>query len=121
MLDLGKNNVVLRLWTVSEAPLDVQQALPGVDPGNWVAQVPPELMDDPLVALLIVNASATQPLERVLLPDGGALLSGPLQPAPYGSGAYAGDSPYPASPQQPGAGQRDRTAVGEYDQHSSRT
>jgi len=116
--ELGKNNVVLRLWMLSEAPPDVRQVLSGEDPGSWVAEVPPELVDDPLVALLTVNGSAPKPASKTLLPNGGLLLSGPLQASLYAS---FGDTEYrgPAPLAQPTAGAHERRATrSEYDQHS---
>lgn len=93
MPDLGKNDVVLRLWTVSDAPPNVQQALGEIDSNSWVAQVPPELLDEPLVALLVMNASKSGALRKVLLPNGTVLFAGPIEPSPSDHARREGATP----------------------------
>ena len=78
MLDSSEDDAVLRMWALSEAPREIRQALDTTDPDSWVAHVPRELMDEPLVALLSMKSSPSRPLTTILLPDGSTLLSGAL-------------------------------------------
>ncbi len=89
MLDLGGDHAVLRLWAISEAPPEFQQALgtQATDLDCWVAHVPPELVNEPLIALLSIGSSPSRPPKTILLKDGSTLFSGPLSTCPLNAEA----------------------------------
>jgi hypothetical protein len=80
VLDSSEDDAVLRIWALSEAPHELQQALEveAMDADRWVAHIPPQLLDEPLIALLSMNSSPSHPLRTIRLKDGSALLSGGL-------------------------------------------
>lgn len=88
MLQFSEANAVLRLWTLSELPPEFQQAIAGegLDATAWVAHIPRELIDEPLVALLALSGMKTGPVKTILLSDGSRLLSGALESLPRESG-----------------------------------
>ena len=83
MSGAGKESAVLQLWELSEAPAEFQQAFAARDlpPNSWIAHIPVELQNEPLIDLLYMHFPFSEPY-TALLSDGSKLLACPPSDLP---------------------------------------
>jgi hypothetical protein len=72
---------VLRIWRYTDAPADLRRQVPNLGTHAWIAHIPAEVMQEPLLSVLQLNSDPSQPIQTLTLADGDFLCVG-LMPSP---------------------------------------